>query len=135
MSDKSTNRSPVLGAWFCLFAAILLFAPLAEAAWTARAAACCTKDHCNIPQHHHSQQPEVAAECDHHDTGLMPCAMNCCQETERALNIAIAFVLPSVTTLTAPAVTGAAVQDLQTVNYARTLDVLSPPPRSAITTL
>jgi hypothetical protein len=124
-----TKRSQVIAAWFCLVAALLLFAPLAGAAWTAHAAACCTGDHCPIPEHHHSKTPAHGADCEHQAGGMSACTMRCCQNTDHIMLIAVAFVLPDGTLLPEPDLASSAKRVTGTNNFPRSLEVLSPPPR------
>src|ERR1700674_4926193 len=94
LSKSVTKRSRVFFAWFCLVAAFLLFAPFAGAAWSAHAAACCTGDHCPIPEHHHSKAPAHGADCKHQTGGMTACTMSCCQNAEHVMLVAPVFVVP-----------------------------------------
>ena len=116
-------------------AALLLFAPYAQAAWSAHAAACCAGDHCPIPEHHHSKQrstsPTHAQDCEHQAADAMAdCSMSCCEKTERTLLAAMTFLLPSNTAITANDHVSAAAPALPINTFVRSLEVLSPPPRS-----
>src|SRR5450755_3487756 len=135
MRATSEKQLRVISAWCCLLAALLLFAPYAQAAWSAHAAACCTGDHCPIPEHHHSKQrsttPAHAPDCDHQTGDTMSeCSMNCCEKTEHTLLAAMTFVLPLNTAITANSDSSAPAPVLQVNNFVRSLEVLSPPPRS-----
>jgi hypothetical protein len=95
----------VFGAWVCLLAAAVLYAPLGGAAWASRAMACCTADHCNIPEHHHqkaSPHPASDMNCGHDMPGMSECSMSCCQNPERQVVTAMLFVLPPLTSAWAP---------------------------------
>jgi hypothetical protein len=135
MRATSQKQLRVISAWCCLLAALLLFAPYAEAAWSAHAAACCTGDHCPIPEHHHSKNrapaPTHAQDCEHYAGDAMSdCSISCCEKTERMLLAAMTFVLPPNTVVTASDNFPAAAPVLQVNNFLRTIEVLSPPPRS-----
>src|ERR1700693_6578137 len=133
LMKSSTNRSQILAAWFYLAAVLLLFAPLAGAVWSAHAAACCSGDHCPIPEHHHSKTPAPGADCDHRAGGMTACTMNCCQKTEHAMVVAPAFVVPAGTSLPKPDFTNSAEPVTGTNNFLRSLEVVSPPPRPSKT--
>jgi hypothetical protein len=112
-----------------LVAALLLFAPLAGAAWTAHAAACCTGDHCPIPEHHHSKTPAHGADCEHQAGGMSACTMNCCHNADHLILAAPAFVMPNGTSLPKPDLASSAKRAAGTNNFSCSLEVLSPPPR------
>jgi hypothetical protein len=128
--DFSTNRWRVFSAWCCLFAAVLLFAPMAQAAWSARAAACCTDHHCPIPQHHHSKSPEHAADCEHAVAGMTPCSISCCEKTDRTPFTPVAFVLARAALPAISLQQIAAISIGQAKRLLSFFEVLSPPPRS-----
>jgi hypothetical protein len=135
MIATSQKRLRVISAWCCLLATLLLFAPYAEASWSAHAAACCTGDHCPIPEHHHSNNrapvPTHARDCEHQaGDAMLDCSMNCCEKTERMLLAAMTFVLPSNTLVTASDTLSAAAPAVQVNRFVRSIEVLSPPPRS-----
>jgi len=131
----TTKRSQLLAAWVCLVAAILLFTPLAEAAWSAHAAACCTGDHCPIPEHHHSKTPQHTADCEHQSGGLEACSMSCCQKSDHPMLTSLAFLLPDAALpIVSKVITTAAIVP-QASDMPRSLEVLSPPPRLSSITL
>jgi hypothetical protein len=135
MRATSEKQLRVISAWCCLLAALLLFAPYAEAAWSAHAAACCTGDHCPIPEHHHSKNrapaPTHAKDCEHQaGDAVLNCSMSCCEKTERMLLAAMTFVLPLSMVVTAPEDFSPAFSALYVNDFVRSIEVLSPPPRS-----
>jgi hypothetical protein len=135
MSAISPKRLRVFSAWCCLLAALALFAPFAEAAWNAHAAACCTGDHCPIPEHHHhSRAPEPAADCEHHRAGMMACQMSCCESSNHYLLASLAFVLPFETAVTGLKPFRAHTAALQPDASPRFFEVLAPPPRLSLNT-
>jgi hypothetical protein len=111
-----------------------LYAPLAGAAWSAHAMSCCTGDYCPIAQHHHQKRqasPHSDMDSEHDMGEMMDCSMSCCQESENPLVTAVAFVVPDMSSISAPiAVTGAA-DTLRSFEIPRSLKPLSPPPRFA----
>jgi hypothetical protein len=131
--ESGKKRSQVLAAWFCLAAALLLFAPLAGAAWRAHAAACCTGDHCPIPEHHHSKTPAHGSDCEHQTGGMTACTMSCCQNADHIMIAAPAFVMPDGTLLAEPDVTNSTEPVAAANHLPRSIEVLSPPPRVSAT--
>jgi hypothetical protein len=136
VNASSEQRKRIVAAWVCLFAAVALYAPIAGAAWSAHAMSCCTKDYCSIAQHHHQKKhasPHSDMDCGHNMGEMMDCSMSCCENSEKPLVTAVAFVLPNVALTAAPiAVTGAG-ETLQPLEIPRSLKPLSPPPRFAHT--
>jgi hypothetical protein len=131
------NRRRGFAALACLVAVLFLYAPLAGAAWSSHAMACCANGYCNIPQHHHPKAPAHSAvpeDCGH-ARGMMDCSMSCCQDPDKTVVSSVAFLLPAAT-FAAPgaAVTGAAGR-VQSIEIARTIEPLSPPPRTNDTAL
>ena len=137
MNASSKDRKKIAAACICLFAAMALYAPLAGAAWSAHAMACCTGDYCPIAQHHHPKRPASHSEMDcGHDMGeMMDCSMSCCQGSENPLVTAVAFVLPHVTSASASIAVVGAADTLRAFQIPRSLKPLSPPPRFAHTLL
>src|SRR5215470_20179985 len=95
----------MFGALACLLAIAVLYAPLAAAAFSPSAMACCTAGFCNIPKHHHKSKPSTSPdsvathEAGHEDcghdspakagtkagdktAGMNDCSMDCCQPHE-----------------------------------------------------
>jgi len=120
----------------CLLAAVTLYAPLVGAAWSVHAMACCTGDHCPIAQHHHQKKqapPHSDMECGHDIGEMMDCSMSCCQDAEKPLVTAVAFVLPHLMSAFAPASVVPAAEAANAVAIPRPVKPLSPPPRPAHT--
>jgi hypothetical protein len=116
-----------------LLAVALLYAPLAGAVWAGHAMACCTGDHCNIPEHHHRKapaaDPDSHVDCGHDVSGLTPCSMSCCQDPDKPVVTAVAFVLPSLTFAAAPMLIAPAAEATKSIEIPRTTEPLAPPPR------
>jgi len=132
VNASSQGRKKVLAAWACLLAAVALYAPLAGAAWSVHAMACCTGDHCPIAQHHHQKKqasPHSDMDCGHDMGEMMDCSMSCCQDSEKPLVTAVAFVLPRLASAFAPAPVVPAVETVQAVAIPQPVKPLSPPPR------
>lgn len=94
----------LLGAWVCLIAAILLWAPMWAVAWQASGMACCNGTMCLAHGHAGTEgaakaqsatQEHTPRECNHaSQTGLLTCQMSCCHEQDRLATGAVIFVLP-----------------------------------------
>ena len=134
MNSSTQNHRRFFAAWSCLLAVALLYAPLAGAAWSSRAMACCTGEHCNIPQHHHQKKP-TESECSHDLGGLTDCSMSCCQNPDRPVVTAVAFVLPPLAFASVPVLVTHPVDTLRSVEISRSVVPLSPPPRVAVAAL
>jgi hypothetical protein len=128
-----TDRGRIVGAWVCLFAAVFLYAPLAAATWSAHAMACCTGDYCPIAAHHHRQKAPATQhshmDCERNAGEMMNCSMSCCPSSEKPLVTAVAFVLPHMASVIAPASGVSAAGNLHVVAIPQSAEPLSPPPR------
>src|SRR5216684_8099824 len=83
MQTVRQNRRRSIAASICLLMVVLLYAPLAGAAWSSYQSACCMSGQCKIPAHHHHKAPAVPAnhmDCGHDMGGMMACAMSCCHD-------------------------------------------------------
>src|ERR1700739_4921081 len=93
-----------LGAWVCLLAAMLLWAPAWGAAFQASRMTCCTGTMClahrhpetkSAPEAQSAAQERTPMECNHaSQTGLVNCQMSCCHDQDRPATGAVIFVLP-----------------------------------------
>jgi hypothetical protein len=129
-ANTVARRAPAV---LCLFALLLLQAPVIGAAMLA-SGVCCTGDHCPIAAHHHSsaKTEEAPMGCEHGRNGaskLQNCSMSCCQTTESAVHAQVFVLSPS---LTAPAFAALSeAVSLLTYNEAiGSFSPLSPPPKS-----
>src|SRR5258708_32979609 len=107
-----------------------LYAPLAGAAWSAHAMACCNGDSCPIAQHHHHKKqaaPNSEMDCGHDMGEMMDCAMSCCQTSENPLVTAVAFVLPHMTSVSAGIAVTGSTDPFQAPETPRALKPLFPP--------
>lgn len=133
-----------LRAGVCLFAVMLLWAPLWAAALHADGMGCCTDGFCPVHGPRKSDQdaagqstPAVASmECEHqggtsqNHTGTMKCSMSCCHESGDSLMAAVTFILPAPSTIALPATATAAPAELSRSEFAPSIEPLSPPPRA-----
>ena len=138
MPSANQNRRRSIAASFCLFAVILLYAPLAGAAWSSYQMACCASGQCKIPAHHHRKIPAAPAnhmDCGHDMGGMMECAMSCCHDSERSFVASMTFVLPpAITAATVRAITSR-IESAKPLDLLRSIEPLSPPPRMNSTSL
>jgi hypothetical protein len=111
---------------------VLLYAPLAGAAWSSYQMACCLSGQCPIPAHHHQNTPAGPAnhmDCGHEMAGMTACSMSCCHDTERSLVSPIAFVLPLSMTVGPSAAIKSLIELAKPSDFPRSIEPLSPPPR------
>jgi hypothetical protein len=127
-----------------LLAAALLYGPLIGAAWASHAMACCAGDHCNIPRHRHQRAAEHPAsstaggmDCGHDmsGVGMTGCSMSCCQDPDKPVVTAVAFVLPHAVFASTSILVARADDAPRFVEIPRSVDPLSPPPRVAAAAL
>jgi hypothetical protein len=124
------DRGRTFGAWVCLLTAIFLYAPLAGAAWSARSMACCTGDHCDIPQHYHRHHTAgEQMDCGHDMSGMMACSMSCCEKTDSPVVTAVAFVLPQPAGVGQTVRITRASENAHVSEIPRSIRPASPPPR------
>jgi len=133
MQTARHNRRRSISASICLLVVVLLYAPLAGAAWSSYQTACCTSGQCPIPAHHHQKTPPAPAnhmDCGHDMSGMMACTMSCCHDSDRSLVISIAFVLPPCVAVAASAAVKSSIGLAKPLDFPRFIEPLSPPPRS-----
>jgi hypothetical protein len=132
MQTARQNRPRSISATICLLMVVLLYAPLAGAAWSSYQMACCRSGQCLIASHHHQKTPAAPAnhmDCGHDMSGMMACAMSCCHDTERLLVTSIAFVLPPPVTVAPAATIKMPIELAKPLDFLRSSKPLSPPPR------
>jgi hypothetical protein len=131
---RAQNRRRIIAALACLLAVIFLYAPYAAAAYSSQARACCTDGFCNIPKHHHTKAPAnstSAKDCGHDMGGMMDCSMSCCQDPDKSVVVtSLAFVLPPVTVADSATIVTRAVERVQSIEIPRSIEPVSPPPRT-----
>lgn len=134
MGVLSQNRVRMAGAWICLLASLALYAPLGAAAWLAHGMACCTGDHCPIKEHHHQKKqaaPRSEMDCGHDMGEMMSCSMACCDDSEKPVTTAVAFVLPDLQVVKSSEPIVSAIETDHEVAIFRSVVPLSPPPQVA----
>lgn len=123
-----------LGAWVCLMAIVLLWAPLWASAWAARGMACCTGNMCAAHEHAKTNpagKNEAPRECERHGGGIAACSMSCCHDQGASLLSGTLYVLPGPVAISLPAET------LNSSAAAKCEEVLqvfappSPPPKAS----
>ena len=132
MTLRDQHRRRSISAGICLLVVVLLYAPLAGAAWSSYQTACCASGQCPIPGHHHQKTPAAPAnhmDCEHDKSGMMACSMSCCHDTDRSLVTSIAFVLPPSVAVAASAAIKSPIELAKPLDFPRSIEPLSPPPR------
>jgi hypothetical protein len=148
LNRRNRNQQRMLGALACLLAIATLYAPLAAAAFSPSAMACCTGGFCNIPKHHHKSKaaanPDSTAtheagheDCGHDSSGKvagkMPemndCSMDCCQTHETPAVSSVTFVMPPVFFLPASMDVTRSDESVRAIEIPRAIEPASPPPR------
>src|SRR6266852_2244947 len=138
MPTARLNRRRSISASICLLMVVLLYAPLAGAAWSLHQMACCVSGQCPIPAHHHQKAPAAPAnhmDCGHEMPGMIACAMSCCHDSDRSLLGSIAFVLPSPPAAATAAGITSQIAFVEPLDFLRSIEPLSPPPRFLSATL
>jgi hypothetical protein len=134
MQTGRFHRRRSISASICLLVIILLYAPLVGAAWSAYQSGCCTLDQCPIPEHHHQKTPAAPAnhmDCGHDMPGMTACSMSCCHDSDRSMVTSIAFVLPPAATVAVSAPIKSSIELAKHLDFLRSIEPLSPPPRFA----
>jgi hypothetical protein len=132
MQTGRQDRRRSISAGICLLMVVLLYAPLAGAAWSSYQMACCRSGQCPIPAHHHQKTPAAPAnhmDCGHDMPGMTACSMSCCHDADRSLIASIAFVLPSSMAAAAAVVIMSPIELAKPLDFPRSIEPLSPPPR------
>ena len=126
------NRRRSISASICLLMVVLLYAPLAGAAWSSYESACCWSGQCPIAAHHYQKTPAAPADrmdCGHGVPGMMACAMSCCHDSDRSLVTSMAFVLPPSLTSEQAVAVKSPIELAKPLDFPRSIEPLSPPPR------
>jgi hypothetical protein len=132
MQTARQSRRRSISASSCLLVVVLLYAPLAGAAWVSYQTACCTTGQCPIAAHHHQKAPVTPAnhmDCGHDMPGMMRCAMSCCQDSDRSLLTSVAFVLPRALAAATVTAVKSPIELAKPFDFPRSLEPVSPPPR------
>src|ERR1700741_4387779 len=129
----------LLGAWVCLVAAMLLWAPAWGAAFLASRMTCCTGTMCSAHGHAETKGAATAqSEAQEHapmegthgsQTGMMTCKMSCCHDQDRPATGAVIFVLPEPMIISSGIEVTPAKIMTKAVAVAHFFEPPSPPPR------
>jgi len=132
MSTARANCWRSISASICLLVVVLLYAPLAGAAWMSYQSACCTTGQCPIAAHHHQKAPAAPSnhmDCGHDMPGMMACSMSCCHDSDRSLLGSIAFVLPPPAAAAAVNAAKSPIVLAKPLDFPRFIEPFTPPPR------
>lgn len=134
-------KSPTkLSALCCLFAFLLVYAPMASATLMAVTGACCTGDQCPIHGNHHPSQKdatqksdEAPMECGHEGPGMgkmQACSMSCCHTVEQAFVHAHIFLLTPLSISPRLAPLSSTTSAFSITKTSPAFAPLAPPPKS-----
>jgi len=133
-----------MGAWVCLLAVALLWAPLWAAAWPTDDMDCCKGGLC-LAHRHSKPEParpqqagaeETPMDCEHRgESGVSDCSMACCQESSQILAPPAIFVMPEPATIGLPSLATTAPSNFAATEFAQSFEPLSPPPRTPLLSL
>jgi hypothetical protein len=136
MTAARYNPLRSIGAYSCLVAVLLIYAPQGMIAWWAGTGACCKSDYCPIHEHHGSKAAAAGEHdgmnCQHdagEKAGMAACTMNCCDDPEKVLVAPVIF-LPNAADEPAPMFAVACVAQMRFEMQKKLgSKPLSPPPR------
>ncbi len=76
-------------------------------------------------------------DCGHHPggSGIAYCSMSCCHESSHSFLSAVIFVLPEPAIVSQPAQAMSAPVDFAPMEFVRSFEPLSPPPRASLISL
>lgn len=129
-----------MGAWVCLVAVALLWAPLWATAWQTDGMDCCKGGMCMA--HRHSKPnpsrpqqtgaAETSMDCEHHSaSGMSSCPMACGPENSHTLATPTIFVMPEPALVFQTEEAHAASQRVQAEIVPYLVEPPSPPPRNS----
>ncbi|HEY1470655.1 MAG TPA: hypothetical protein VGF61_16555 [Candidatus Acidoferrum sp.] len=128
-----------VGAWVCLIAVLLLWAPMWASAWMAQGMACCAGNMCAGHAHGKTNSPGKSGatknemECEHsRGAGMTPCSVSCCHQEGTSLVSGGMYVLPEPLGISAPT---ESVSMSVAVKHDEVLQVFappSPPPKTSL---
>jgi hypothetical protein len=137
-SQSVLGRLRTFAGVFCLLAVCLMQAPLVLAAWSMSTGMCCAGSYCPIAAHHHKKIASEAAhemDCGHEMSSMAGCKMSCCHDTDQPTITANVFVMPPVTSVAGQVAVVAAVEAPKQTEFLRSIEPISPPPRTLSSTL
>jgi hypothetical protein len=68
-------------------------------------------------------------DCGHDMPGMVACSMSCCHDSERSIISSIAFVMPPELKVLEPAAFQSPIELAKPLDFPRSFEPLSPPPR------
>lgn len=133
-----------MGAWVCLVAVVLLWAPLWATPWQTDGLDCCKGGMCMAHRHakpdaglpQQAGAEETPMDCEHHGgSGMSDCSMACCHESGHILATPAIFVMPAPATVCQPSEARTAASSFAPTEFAQSFEPLSPPPRTLLFSL
>lgn len=131
MSAREENARRNVGAYLCLLATVLLYAPLAALACSVSPMSCCDGDHCPLHRQHRQDTHKHDMDCGHDSDEMTACSMDCCHTSEKAALTLLTFVLPYPGIVAEASLVTGAHQIIQSSEILLSHQPLSPPPRLA----
>ena len=141
VSARKQERVRVAAAWLCLLAVVLLYAPMAGAAWSTRGTMnCCAGGLCPMAAHHHHRQRGTSAKdptpmnCGHEMGGPSSAISSCmcsCKIPARTALLPGAFLLPPANDALVSDELSQPARMANSLEISRFVQPLSPPPRFA----
>jgi len=139
-----------IGAYACLLATMLIYAPQGMIAWWAGTGRCCESGYCPILGHHRAKESQAGAageqrtehsahhqgmDCEHEagsgsTAGMAACTMSCCHNTERATMAPVVFLPDSATETVCLASVARIAEPPVIQDISQSSKPPSPPPRS-----
>ncbi len=132
------------GAWVCLVAVMLLWAPLWATAWQSDGMDCCKGGMCMAHGHskpnaagsRQTSAEETPMQCGHHGGGSMAdCSMTCCHQSSPDLKAPAIFVMPNPARIDQPLEVMSAAGNFAPTEFLQSFEPLSPPPRTPLFSL
>jgi hypothetical protein len=144
MRHDSNARGRRLGAFVCLVALMLLWAPAWASMLQAAGMGCCDGSMC--PLHGHAPKKSSSdgnsakdmpmTDCEHHGRKTaMDCSMACCHPADPVVTGAIVFVLPGPVGISPTLFIGPPTPTLTLTAGSFVFDPASPPPRTLLLSL
>ena len=134
MNRFDANSLRKFAAAICMFAFLLIYAPVASATFMVVTGSCCAGDQCPIHGHHHSAQhgnSDVAMDCGHEMSTMQSCTMSCCQDSQQPAVHANVYVLTPVEIASVLAPLALATLTLAPSRSSPAFTPLAPPPKTS----
>ena len=129
MSARREKAGRKVGAYLCLLATVLLYAPLAALACNVSSMTCCDGDRCPLHRHHQRDTHKHDMDSGHDSDEMTDCSMDCCHTSEKAALTMLTFVLPRLEIEAHTSILACAITILVSDEIRLAHEPLAPPPR------